>query len=237
MAKRIFDLVGALLLLVVAAPFIVAAAVWLAVELRAWPFFVQERIGRGGRTMRFAKLRTLPVETPAYALKHDLDMPLSRFRAFLRERHLDELPQLVHVIMGQLSLVGPRPRMPDRFEPVDADYALRRVRVAQGCTGLWQIGAHADLLPNEAPQYDLFYVDNATLRLDLWILARTALQAIGLAAPVAVTDVPAWTLRRSGRPPLRVLPAPAETVHRVIDLTAAALARDAELVSAEDGAA
>src|SRR5688572_28047288 len=120
---RLFNVVVGTTLLVLTLQFIVAAAGYLALELRAWPFFMQERIGRAGRPLRFLKLRTLPVDTPAYALKHDLDMRLSRYRAFLRRRHLDELPQLVHVVTGQLSLVGPRPRMPDAYEPVDSFYA------------------------------------------------------------------------------------------------------------------
>ena len=235
MGKRIFDIVVGLLLLAVTAPVILIMAVILAVDLRTWPFFVQERIGHGGVPLRFLKLRTLPRTTPAYALKHDLEMSLSWFRRLLRARHLDELPQLVHVLSGRLSLVGPRPRMPDAYEPVDADYARRRVEVPQGCTGLWQVGAHTDLLPNEAPEYDLFYVDQATLRLDVWILVRTVLQSVGLAGPVTLPDVPAWALRRAQTPVLQ-FPEPAR--HTIIDITTAALARDTrDLVAAEDGAA
>ena len=233
MGKRAFDLLAGGVLLLLASPLIVALAVALAVDLRAWPFFLQERIGEGGAAIRFLKLRTLPPDAPAYALKHDFEMSLSRFRAFLRSRHLDELPQLVHVLTGELSLVGPRPRMPDAHEPVDPFYARRRVTVPQGCTGLWQIGAATDLLPSESPQYDLFYVEHTSLRLDLWILARTALQLVGLAAPVRLDDVPAWALRRA---PADVYRLP---VHRVIDITSSALAaaEALDLVAAEDGAA
>lgn len=196
MLKRCVDIVVASLLLVVALPAILVLAVVLAVELRTSPFFVQERIGRGGRRFRFLKLRTLPPTTPRYALKEDLDdASLSPLRAFLRERHLDELPQLVHVVAGQLSLVGPRPRMPDEFEPVDPEYARWRVRVPQGCTGLWQIGAHTDLLPDEHPEYDLFYVRHGSLALDAWILWRTVLQVAGIGAPVTIEDVPAFLYR------------------------------------------
>jgi lipopolysaccharide/colanic/teichoic acid biosynthesis glycosyltransferase len=233
MAKRAFDLLAGGVLLLLALPVIVVLAMALAVDLRAWPFFLQERIGKGGVPIRFLKLRTLPPDTPAYALKHDIEMSLSRFRAFLRSRHLDELPQLVHVLSGELSLVGPRPRMPDAHEPVDPFYARRRVTVPQGCTGLWQIGAGIDLLPSESPQYDLFYVDHTCLRLDLWILARTALQLLGLAAQVDLADVPAWAVRRA---PAEVYRLP---VQRVIDITSGALAaaEARDLVAAEDGAA
>src|SRR5687768_10966564 len=116
MAKRAFDLLAGGILLLLALPIILVLAVALAMELRAWPFFLQERIGKDGVAIRFLKLRTLPPDTPAYALKHDLEMSLSRLRAFLRSKHLDELPQLVHVLTGELSLVGPRPRMPDAHE-------------------------------------------------------------------------------------------------------------------------
>ena len=233
MAKRAFDLGAGGLLLLLALPVIIVLAVGLAVELRAWPFFLQERIGQGGVPIRFLKLRTLPPDAPAYALKHDFEMSLSRFRAFLRTRHLDELPQLVHVVTGRLSLVGPRPRMPDLYEPVDPFYARRRVTVPQGCTGLWQVGAGTDLLPSESPQYDLFYVAHASLRLDLWILARTALQLVGMGSPVRLGDVPAWALRQE---PTQVDRRPA---HRVIDITSGALAAAEvlDLVAAEDGAA
>lgn len=198
MAKRILDVVIGGVLFVVALPIILMLAVALAIELQASPFFVQERIGQGGRPIRFLKLRTLPPTTPAYALKHDLDdMSLSRLRAFLRDRHLDELPQLWHVLAGDLSLVGPRPRMPDAFEPVDGDYATWRVEVPQGCSGLWQIGRHQDDLPSEHPEYDRFYIEHHSLGLDLWILWRTGLQAVGLAEPVGLADVPNGVLRQA----------------------------------------
>lgn len=214
MAKRIFDLVIGGVLFVVALPIILVLAVALAIDLQAVPFFTQERIGQGGRPFRFVKLRTLPPATPAYALKHDLDgVPLSRLRAFLRERHLDELPQLWHVLTGDLSLVGPRPRMPDVFEPVDDDYAGWRVEVPQGCSGLWQIGRHQDDLPSAHPEYDRFYIDHRTLALDVWILWRTVLQAVGLAEPVGLTEVPRGMLRRAiPLPRLLELTDPAGTV-------------------------
>lgn len=197
MAKRTFDIVVGGALLVVALPVVVVLAVMLAIELRAFPFFVQDRIGAGGRSFRFLKLRTLPPTTPRYALKHELDpQAVSRFRAFLRERHVDELPQLLHVLTGELSLVGPRPRMPDDHEPVDAAYARWRVQVPQGCTGLWQVGAHTALLPSDHPEYDRFYIEHGTVAMDAWILWRTILQAIGLGRPVTLAEVPRLVLRR-----------------------------------------
>lgn len=200
-SKRIVDVVGGSVLALLALPLVAVLAVVLAVTFRAWPFFVQERIGFGGRRLRIVKLRTLWPGTGPYLLKGELPPdaapPLARA---LRRWHLDELPQLLLVPLGRLSLVGPRPKMPDRFEPVEAGYGAQRVVVPQGCTGLWQIGRHAHLLPSEAPQYDLFYVAHASLRLDLWILWRTALLLGGLAPAASLGDVPHWATSPVGAP-------------------------------------
>lgn len=193
MGKRCFDIGLGTVLAVLAIPLVLAFALGLAVELRAWPFFRQERIGRHGKVFGFIKLRTLPTSTPRYALKDAFDVqtlpPLARF---LRRSHLDELPQLFLVPLGRLSLVGPRPKMPDDVEPVDAAYGAARVQVPQGCTGLWQIGRDADGLPHDAPHYDFFYLRHGTLRLDAWVLWRTALLMFRLGTPVALEHVPAW---------------------------------------------
>lgn len=216
MVKRVFDIVVGGALFIAALPMIMLLALVLAIELRALPFFVQERIGEDGRHFRFVKLRTLPPSTPRYALKHDLEHDaLSPLRSFLRRRHLDELPQLWHVLVGDLSLVGPRPRMPDDFEPVDVGYAQWRVAVPQGCTGLWQIGRHQDELPSDHPEYDRFYIAHRSLLMDVWILWHTARQAIGLGAPIGLDDVPPAFVRAF------------EDTHRWADAPEPALARAA----------
>lgn len=191
--KRVFDVVVGSVLALLALPVIVGLALAVALTFRAWPFFVQDRIGLGGRPFRMVKLRTLRPATHPYVLKDDLPPDAApAFGRFLRRWHLDELPQLLLVPGGRLSLVGPRPKMPDRFEPVDPVYAERRIQVPQGCTGLWQVCVHRDELPSASPQYDLFYVEHRSLRLDLWILWRTALLLLGIAPRVTLDDVPAW---------------------------------------------
>lgn len=197
-AKRAFDLVVGLALLLWSLPVILVLAVVLGVSLRAWPFFVQERIGFNGRPLRFLKLRTLTPSTPRYMLKtHLSDASMPWFSRVVRNRHLDELPQILLVLAGRMSLVGPRPKMPDAVEPVSATYAAARTAVPQGCTGLWQISAERDRLPHEVPAYDYFYIEHASLKLDLWILVRTALVVLRLADPVRIADVPAWVCKGS----------------------------------------
>jgi lipopolysaccharide/colanic/teichoic acid biosynthesis glycosyltransferase len=177
-------------------PVMVVLAVVLAIIFRGSPLFVHERVGERGRPIRFVKLRSMPRETPKYATQdkvEDIDIP--RFARFLRRTHLDELPQLFLVPFGRLSLVGPRPAMPEEYEPVDADYRDVRLTVPQGCTGLWQIGRHTDRLPSHAPEYDFFYVDHTSVRLDLLILWWTALRMVGLGQARSLDDIPSWARR------------------------------------------
>lgn len=98
---------------------------------------------------------------------------------------------------GRLSLVGPRPEMPNLHERMAQRFAEVRTSVKPGCTGLWQVGADAGRLILETPQYDLFYLAHANLRLDVWILWRTALLVSGVGRPVELDAVPRWTLRRA----------------------------------------
>ena len=196
--KRLFDVVVGTLLCLLVLPVIVVLAVGVCLSLRTWrPFFVQDRIGLRGRTIRILKLRTLPLYCPPLRPQGQPGRPsIPRYTGFLRRSHLDEMPQLLLVPFGRLSLVGPRPKMPDEFEPVDPVYGSTRIQVPQGCTGLWQVGAHSADQPEVSPQYDAFYLEHASMRLDLWIFWRTALLVLHLAPPIDLDDVPQWARRR-----------------------------------------
>ena len=197
--KRAIDLIGGSLLAVVAVPLILLLATAGTVVWRANPFFVQERIGRDGRRFRLWKLRSLPVRAPAYADKYALnEVPIPWFGRMLRRLHLDELPQLFHVVSGKMSLVGPRPEMAFLHERMPADFAALRVSVRPGVTGLWQISPAVQGLILEAPEYDRAYVAASRLRLDVWILYRTLAQAVG-ARHVALDAVPASLLAPEAR--------------------------------------
>jgi lipopolysaccharide/colanic/teichoic acid biosynthesis glycosyltransferase len=199
--KRGLDLVVGSLLALVTAPIIIAFAVVSGLTLRCNPFFVQWRHGTGAKVIRMVKLRTLPKDFPAYATKTQLETAkVPRFGLWLRRHHLDELPQLFEVITGRMSLVGPRPRMCGGVEPIDAGYDRARRQVRQGCTGLWQISIASEGVATGVPEYDLFYLRHMSLRLDLWIIGRTVLYLVGLAAPIGLADIPRWTLRRASAP-------------------------------------
>ena len=202
--RRLLDVVVSAVLLLVVLPIILLAAIGSAVSLRAWPFFVQERIGRHGQPFRFVKVRTLPPHAPSYTDKHQLKhVDIPAFCGALRRLHLDELPQLWLVLRGRMSLVGPRPEMGYLHEQLPPTFAHLRTSTRPGCTGLWQISEACTDLIGTAPEYDHFYLQHRTLRLDAWVLARTALNMVGIGRRASMADVPAWTLR--GQAPLETI--------------------------------
>jgi exopolysaccharide biosynthesis polyprenyl glycosylphosphotransferase len=184
-AKRTFDIIGSLGLLLLFTPVFAFSA------LRIWMFdrgpvlFRQTRIGRDGAAFHCWKFRTMV--TNAEELLADLhakegyegglfkmenDPRITTPGKWLRRFSLDELPQLVNVFKGDMSLVGPRP--PLRHEVAQYDDAMaRRLRVRPGMTGLWQVSGRSDLAWSEAIRLDLYYVDNWSMFQDLSILART----------------------------------------------------------------
>jgi len=185
--KEIFDRVGALLLLIVATPAlaIVAALVLLAPSGRGPAIFRQERVGKHGQPFILYKFRTMHVnaearlaelhqlnETDGELFKMREDPRVTPVGRWLRRFSLDEIPQLVNVVKGDMSLVGPRPPLAREVAGYPADMR-RRLVVKPGLTGLWQVSGRSDLSWEESIRLDLTYVENWSLAMDLAILART----------------------------------------------------------------
>ena len=184
-AKRILDIAGALVGMVVLLPVgaVIAAAILL--EDGGPILFRQERVGLHGRTFRVLKFRSMTRDAQAQqaqlaaqneiqgpAFKLDQDPRVTRVGRFLRRTSLDELPQLQNVLQGDMSLVGPRPPLPD--EVVDYDlWHRRRLSMKPGITGLWQVRGRRDPEFDHWVEADLEYIDRWSLWLDLKILLRT----------------------------------------------------------------
>lgn len=137
-------------------------------------FFAQDRVGRNGRRFRIWKYRTMLTSAPTYAVAptEEMDPRITRFGRWLRKTSLDELPQLLNVLRGDMSIVGPRPEMPfivDQYEP----WQRRRLDVKPGLTGLWQVIGRKNLPLHLNMQYDLYYIKNQSILLDIEILLRT----------------------------------------------------------------
>ena len=209
-SKRALDLTIGLLLALLALPTILLAAAGSAIAFRAWPFFMQDRIGRDGERFRFVKIRTLPPVTDPYADKYSIDgLRLPRIARLLRRLHLDELPQLWLVVTGRMSLVGPRPEMPELHADMAPEFAAARTQVRPGCTGLWQISEGVTGLIHEHPDYDRYYLRHQNLRLDVWIMTRTIRVMLLGNRRIRLDEVPSWTTPR--RQSMAAEPAPAVT--------------------------
>jgi exopolysaccharide biosynthesis polyprenyl glycosylphosphotransferase len=182
--KGAIDRGGALLLLFLTWPILLGLAI--AVRLDGGPaFFVQTRVGRGGREFRVLKFRSMVVDAEAQLaqlqarnegagllFKMKDDPRLTRIGRVLRKYSLDELPQLFNVLGGSMSLVGPRPPLPHEVAGYERA-AQRRLLVKPGMTGLWQVSGRSDLSWEETVRLDLRYVENWTLALDAQIVVKT----------------------------------------------------------------
>ncbi len=179
-AKRLMDIVlSALLLVVLVAPMLTIA--WLIRrETRASAVFRQTRIGLRGRPFVMLKFRTmLPASDPyAEAPAGPDDERITRTGGWLRRSSLDELPQLLNVLRGEMSLVGPRPEMPFIVEQY-APWQRRRLDAKPGLTGLWQVLGRKDLPLRDNIEYDFYYIRNWSIWLDMSILLKTVPIVLG----------------------------------------------------------
>jgi exopolysaccharide biosynthesis polyprenyl glycosylphosphotransferase len=172
--KRIVDVAGALVGLALTAPLLLWCALRTVQTSPGRPFIAQERIGHRGRRFRMYKFRTMWNDVALYAPAPigDCDPRVTAYGRWLRGTSIDELPQFINVLKGEMSLVGPRPEMPFIAETYD-DWQRRRLSVKPGITGLWQILGRKDLPMHENLQYDFYYIRNRSLSLDASILLRT----------------------------------------------------------------
>lgn len=185
LVKSLADRLGALLLLTVLSPLLIVLALLVRLTSRGPALYRQTRVGRDGRPFTMVKFRSMVAdaeerrmglshlnEQDGRMFKMRSDPRVTRIGSVLRRYSLDELPQLLHVLTGRMSLVGPRPPMPEEVAGYD-EVELRRLRVRPGLTGPWQVGGRSDLTWDETIAIDLGYVDNWSLAVDLHVLART----------------------------------------------------------------
>jgi exopolysaccharide biosynthesis polyprenyl glycosylphosphotransferase len=206
--KRALDLVMASMLLVLTTPVMLVSAVLIKAHDRGPVFFRQVRIGRHGEPFTLIKLRTMEVDAEARLadLRHrnerhgplfkvSSDPRVTPIGGLLRSAAIDELPQLLNVLTGRMSIVGPRPALPAETAEFD-DELQRRNLVRPGVTGLWQVEANHKASFEEYRRLDLFYVDNWSIAMDLAVmidtvpvLGRRALRALRRPAPPAPAPV------------------------------------------------
>ena len=179
--KRALDVGGAVVGLLLASPLMAAAIVAIRLESPGHPVYRQRRVGRDGEAFELYKLRTMVTgaETMGAGLAVDAgDARITRIGALLRRTSLDELPNLVNVLRGEMSLVGPRPTVQvqvDRY----TERQRRRLDARPGLTGWAQVNGRASLPWHERIELDLWYIEHASLRLDVRILLMTLRMVLG----------------------------------------------------------
>jgi exopolysaccharide biosynthesis polyprenyl glycosylphosphotransferase len=184
--KLVFDVVGAAGILLVLSPLMVAVAVAVKVTSRGPVFYKSERIGLNGQPFAMLKFRSMVADANAKLaglleaqgtadkplFKIENDPRITRVGKFIRRYSIDEIPQLINVLKGDMSLVGPRPQVAKEVALYDRA-AARRLFVKPGMTGLWQVSGRSNLGWEDSVRLDLFYVENWSLLDDIAILART----------------------------------------------------------------
>jgi exopolysaccharide biosynthesis polyprenyl glycosylphosphotransferase len=181
--KRIIDLAVASVALLLTLPLWPVITLAIRLDSRGPALFHQERVTKDGRIFRIHKFRTMRTGGPAFDttrpfFKLESDPRLTRVGVLLRKLSLDELPQLWNVLTGEMSIVGPRPLPADQVA-ANADLLTPRQAVPAGVTGWWQINGRSGVTPEEALRLDLFYIENWSPTLDLYIMLKTFGAVVG----------------------------------------------------------
>jgi exopolysaccharide biosynthesis polyprenyl glycosylphosphotransferase len=176
--KRAFEIVFSIALLIFTLPVLVLTAIAIKLESPGPVFYKQERVGLNGKVFSIIKLRSMRTDAekngPQWAAKND--PRVTRVGKFIRKTRIDELPQLINILRGDMSLIGPRPERPMFTEQFVKEIPgfKKRLQVKPGLTGWAQVNGGYEATPAEKLEMDLYYIRNQSFKLDLKILLRTA---------------------------------------------------------------
>lgn len=173
--KRFFDFIIALIVLTILLPLLIICSIWIKFDSPGPVFFFQERAGRFGAPFKIFKLRTMT--NKLHNNKTEVfsnNAEVTAIGKYLRKYKIDELPQLINVLLGDLSLIGPRPLLPETVLELD-DEENKRMKVRPGLSGLAQVNGNIYISREERFRYDVTYVENLSFLLDVKILLKTVL--------------------------------------------------------------
>lgn len=209
LAKRLFDIVSSAAVLIVILPLLLAVALWIKLDSRGPVFFLQQRAGLGGRPFRILKFRTMVHRTPEQIDQHSeqvvsagRDPRITRAGRFIRATSIDELPQLINILKGDMSVVGPRPVLMEQKEVVPPGY-MTRFEVRPGLTGLAQVRGRRSLGWLKQLAFDAEYVEKRSFFYDLGIIFTT-IKVVLLGSGIYGGEGLNWRAYRdslNGRPP------------------------------------
>ncbi|MEC4620513.1 sugar transferase [Bacillus paranthracis] len=175
--KYVIDIVFSLIGLIVLSPVILIFSVLIVLESPGSPFYLQERLGNNGRKFKIIKLRSMRNDAEKNGAKwaEKNDPRVTKIGLFIRKTRIDELPQLLNILKGDMSLVGPRPERPiftEKFEKEIPGFK-KRLEVRPGLTGWAQVNGGYEITPKEKLNLDIYYINHASIMLDLKILLKT----------------------------------------------------------------
>ena len=184
--KRTIDIVGSLTGIIILFPLFVLVAVCIKLEALKDPIiFSQLRVGKNGKCFKIYKFRSmvrdaeekltdllLRNDVKGHMFKMKKDPRITKVGKFIRKTSIDELPQLINILLGQMSFVGPRPPLPREVKEY-TEYEKQRLLITPGCTGLWQISGRSHLDFNQMLELDLKYISNRTIWFDMKIIIKT----------------------------------------------------------------
>ncbi|MCX7837796.1 MAG: sugar transferase [candidate division WOR-3 bacterium] len=175
--KRFIDILLSVLGIIISLPFLIIFSILVMIESPGSPIYKQERLGKGGKVFTIYKLRSMYNDAEKNGPKWaDInDDRVTKVGKFIRKTRIDELPQFINVLKGEMSIVGPRPERPIftyQFEKEIPGF-INRLRVKPGLTGWAQVNGGYEMTPDEKLEYDLYYINNRSLRLDLLIMIKT----------------------------------------------------------------
>ena len=175
--KRIVSLIFSILSLVFIAPICLIACIFIVLESSGNPIYIQERVGLNGQKFIMYKLRSMYIDAEKdghqWAIKND--HRITKVGKFIRRTRIDEFPQIINIIKGEMSFIGPRPERPEfvnEFLKYIPDFN-DRLAISPGITGWAQVNGGYDLTPNEKLKYDKYYIEYESFRLDWLILLKT----------------------------------------------------------------
>ncbi|HDR7451604.1 exopolysaccharide biosynthesis polyprenyl glycosylphosphotransferase [Bacillus cereus] len=175
--KRCLEIIFSLLLLILTSPLILCIGILVKMESPGPIFYKQERIGMGNKPFMILKIRSMRNDAekkgPQWANQND--PRVTKMGAFIRKTRIDELPQLINVLKGEMAIIGPRPERKifiDQFEKEIPDFQMR-ILVKPGLTGWAQINGGYNITPREKFELDMYYIENESLKLDVLIFIKT----------------------------------------------------------------
>ena len=175
--KRLIDIICSLVGLIVFSPILVIVALLVRLNLGSPIFFTQNRLGKNGKEFKMIKFRTMKDAVDKFGEVLPDEQRLTRFGKILRSTSLDELPELINVLKGDMTLVGPRPLLVE-YKELYSERQFRRHETSPGITGWAQVNGRNSISWNERFELDVWYVDNVSFFLDIKILFMTVLKVI-----------------------------------------------------------